>query len=45
MLAQLELTEEDAEIIEEAFPATEINGIKIPQTYEQAIKDPKHALQ
>jgi len=45
MLAQLELTEEDAEIIEMAFPASEINGIHIPQTYEQAVKDPKYSIQ
>src|SRR5436190_2447527 len=45
MLAQLELTEEDAEIIKTAFPASEINGIHIPQTYEQAVKDPKYSIQ
>jgi hypothetical protein len=26
-----------------AFPAAEVNGIKIPQTYKDAIKDPKYS--
>src|SRR5436190_5011932 len=31
--------------IKTAFPASEINGIHIPQTYEQAVKDPKYSIQ
>jgi hypothetical protein len=45
MLAQMELSTEDLEILERAFPATEINGVKIPQTYQQAIKDPTYSKQ
>ena len=45
MLAQMELSTEDLEILERAFPATEINGVKIPQTYQQAINDPTYSKQ
>lgn len=45
MLAQVDLTDEQAQIFEEAFPATEIAGIRIPQTYQQAIHDPKYGNQ
>jgi hypothetical protein len=43
MLAQVELTEEDIEVLTSAFPATEIAGIKIPQTYKEAVNDPYYA--
>jgi len=46
MLAQVGLTDEEIDgedqICEKAFPATEIAGIPIPQTYQQAINDPKY---
>ena len=45
MLAQMELSTKDLEILERAFPATEINGVKIPQTYQQAINDPTYGKQ
>ena len=45
MLAQVGLTEEQMYTYEEAFPATEIAGIQIPQTYKQAINDPEHGKQ
>jgi hypothetical protein len=45
MLAQRELSTEELEILERAFPATEINGVTIPQTYQQAINDPTYSKQ
>jgi hypothetical protein len=42
MLAQVDLTDEQGQFFEKAFPATEIAGIPIPQTYQQAINDPKY---
>jgi transcriptional regulator with PAS, ATPase and Fis domain len=39
MLAQVNLTDEEAQIFKKAFLATEIAGIQIPQTYQQAIRD------
>jgi hypothetical protein len=45
MLAQVDLTDEEAQIFEKAFPATEIAGIQIPQTYQQAIRDPRYGNQ
>ncbi|KAF7569560.1 UBN2 multi-domain protein [Pyrenophora tritici-repentis] len=45
MLAQVGLTEEQTRLSEKAFAATEIAGIQIPQTHEQAINDPKYGKQ
>ncbi|KAF7567667.1 hypothetical protein PtrM4_142580 [Pyrenophora tritici-repentis] len=49
MLAQVNLTDketdEDAYIFEKAFPATEIAGIQIPKTYQQAIRDLRYGNQ
>jgi Reverse transcriptase (RNA-dependent DNA polymerase)/gag-polypeptide of LTR copia-type len=42
---ELGISTEDIEILEQAFPATEINGIKIPQTYKEAINDPQYSKQ
>ena len=42
MLAQVDFTDEQAQFLEKAFPATEIAGIPIPQTYQQAINDPNY---
>ncbi|KAG9389228.1 hypothetical protein A1F94_002121 [Pyrenophora tritici-repentis] len=42
MLAQAGLIEEQTRLSEKAFAATEIAGIQIPQTHEQAINDPKY---
>ena len=33
MLAQVDFTDKQAQDFEKAFPATEITGIPIPQTY------------
>ncbi|KAF7573128.1 hypothetical protein PtrM4_080330 [Pyrenophora tritici-repentis] len=45
MLAQAGLIEEQTRLSEKAFAATEIAGIQIPQTHEQAINDPKYGKQ
>ena len=45
MLAQVDLTDEETQLFEKAFPATMIAGIQIPQTYEQAINDAKYGKQ
>ncbi|KAF7573927.1 hypothetical protein PtrM4_055500 [Pyrenophora tritici-repentis] len=49
VLAQVNLTDketdEDAYIFEKAFPATEIAGIQIPKTYQQAIRDLRYGNQ
>jgi Reverse transcriptase (RNA-dependent DNA polymerase) len=42
---ELGISTEDIKILEQAFPATEINGIKIPQTYKEAINDPQYSEQ
>jgi hypothetical protein len=42
MLAQVNFTDEQAQVFKKAFPATEIAGILIPQTYQQAMNDLKY---
>jgi hypothetical protein len=50
MIAQVALGELDGELDSEfpkkefelAFPATKVMGIKIPQTYKEAVNDAKH---
>jgi hypothetical protein len=45
LIAQGELNIEDLETLELAYPAEEIQGIRIPQTYKQAIEDPTYGKQ
>ncbi|KAI1006420.1 hypothetical protein K3495_g1801 [Podosphaera aphanis] len=54
MLAQIALNDDEDDIVEDAFcsfstdlafPSVEINGIKIPHTYKEAINDPQYAKQ
>ena len=42
---ELGMSTEDIEFLEQAFPATEINSIKIPQMYKEAIDDPQYSKQ
>jgi hypothetical protein len=42
---KLRMSTEDIEFLEQAFPAIEINNIKIPQIYKKAINNPQYSKQ